>query len=41
MNEKGNFDAVKDYIMKHIKRDVKAVSMSVLHELDGLCVGDR
>ena len=38
--EKGTFDAVKDYIIKHIMRDAKAVSMSVLHELYGLSVGD-
>ena len=40
MYEKGNFDAVKEYILKHILLEEKAVSMNVLQEIYGISMGD-
>ena len=41
MYEKGNFDAVKEYILKHILLEEKAVSMNVLQEIYGTGMGDK
>ena len=34
--EKGNFDTVKEYILKHILLEEKAVSMNALQEIYGV-----
>ena len=39
VSEKGNFDAVKNYILKHIIKDAKVKSMLILYKLYGLSVG--
>ena len=39
--EKGNFDTVKEYILKHILLEEKAVSMNVLQEIYGTGMGDK
>ena len=41
MYEKGNFDAVKEYILKHILLEEKAVSMNVLQEIYGVGMEEK
>ena len=41
MYGQGNFDAVKEYILKHIFLDEKAVSMNVLQEIYGVGMRDK
>ena len=39
--EKGNYDAVKEYILKHKLLEEKAASMNVLQEIYGIGIGDK
>ena len=41
MYEKGKFDAVKEYILKHILLEEKAVSMNVLQEIYSISKGNK
>ena len=41
MYEKGNFNAVKEYILEHILLEEKAVSMHVLQEIYGIGMGGK